>query len=77
MLFGGYFFHVFFIIYLGTSSLPESSLFDYMHSELRRGYFLENEEQRYTERREKFYMFMKIPRELEKVIENFIINITY
>jgi hypothetical protein len=44
-----------------------SSLYDYMRSELRRGYILENDEQRYTERREKFYIFLKIPFELERV----------
>ncbi|XP_054711485.1 transmembrane anterior posterior transformation protein 1 homolog [Uloborus diversus] len=48
----------------GTSS----SVFDYLHGELRRGYLLENDEQRFTERREKFYIFLKIPREIEKFI---------
>lgn len=45
-----------------------NSLLDYINGELRRGYLLENDEQRYTERREKFYIFMKIPREIEKFI---------
>lgn len=44
-----------------------ATLFDYVYSELRRGYVLKNDEQRYTERREKFYIFMKIPVQLEKV----------
>ncbi|PRD23454.1 UNVERIFIED_CONTAM: Protein TAPT1-like protein [Trichonephila clavipes] len=39
---------------------------DYLYGELRRGYLLENDEQRFTERREKFYIFLKIPREIEK-----------
>lgn len=42
------------------------SLWDYLHGELRRGYYLENDEQRYEDRREKFYMFFKIPKEFEK-----------
>lgn len=52
-----------------------ASLYDYMYSELRRGYFLENDEQRYTERREKFYILLKIPRELEMVFldDNYIL----
>ena len=39
---------------------------DYIHAELRRGYVLENDEQRYTERRQKFYTFLKVPFEFEK-----------
>lgn len=42
------------------------SFWDYMHSEIRRGYFLENDEEHYDGRREKFYMFFKIPKEFEK-----------
>lgn len=38
---------------------------DYIHCELRRGYVLENDEQRYTERRQKFYTFLKVPVEFE------------
>ncbi|KAF8767577.1 Transmembrane anterior posterior like protein [Argiope bruennichi] len=45
-----------------------SSVFDYLYGELRRGYLLENDEQRFTERREKFYIFLKIPKEIEKFI---------
>ncbi|XP_035213401.1 transmembrane anterior posterior transformation protein 1 homolog [Stegodyphus dumicola] len=44
------------------------SVFDYLYGELRRGYLLENDEQRFTERREKFYIFLKIPKEIEKFI---------
>lgn len=54
-----------------SSNSPKSqstaTLYDYVYSELRRGYVLENDEQRYRERREKFYIFMKIPVQLEKV----------
>lgn len=54
-----------------SNSSPKSqstaTLYDYMYNELRRGYILENDEQRYRERREKFYIFMKIPVQLEKV----------
>lgn len=42
------------------------SLTDYIYGELRRGYVLENDEQRYTERRQKFYTFLKVPIEFEK-----------
>ncbi|GFX22414.1 protein TAPT1 homolog [Trichonephila clavipes] len=42
------------------------SVIDYLYGELRRGYLLENDEQRFTERREKFYIFLKIPKEIEK-----------
>ncbi|CAN7938917.1 unnamed protein product, partial [Ixodes hexagonus] len=45
-----------------------ASLYEYLYGELRRGYYLENDEQRYEDRREKFYIFFKIPRELEKFI---------
>ncbi|XP_054158353.1 transmembrane anterior posterior transformation protein 1 homolog [Oppia nitens] len=43
-------------------------LFDYLRSELRRNYVLENDEQRYEERREKFYIFLRIPLQLEKFL---------
>ncbi len=42
------------------------SLFGYLRNDVTRGYVLENDEERYTHRREKMYTFMKIPRELEK-----------
>ncbi|GIY47146.1 protein TAPT1 homolog [Caerostris extrusa] len=45
-----------------------ASVFDYLYGELRRGYLLENDEQRFTERREKFYIFLRIPKEIEKFI---------
>lgn len=55
---------------ISSNNSPKQStatLYDYVYSELRRGYVLENDEQRYRERREKFYIFMKIPVQLEKV----------
>lgn len=45
---------------------PRMSLFNYLSSEVTRGYVLEHDEERYTTRRQKMYTFMKIPRELEK-----------
>ncbi|CAL4180251.1 unnamed protein product, partial [Meganyctiphanes norvegica] len=41
---------------------------DYLKCELRRGYLLENDEERYSARREKVYTFFKIPREVEKFV---------
>ena len=38
-----------------------------MKTELTRGYLLEHDEARYTEKRERVYTFMKIPTEMEKV----------
>ncbi len=49
------------------SSLDPNSLFDYVRSELRRGYELQNDEQRYKERRDKLYLTLHIPLHLEKV----------
>ena len=50
-------------------SMAESgwSLMKYMKAELTRGYLLEHDEARYTEKRERVYTFMKIPTEMEKV----------
>ncbi|XP_047105530.1 protein TAPT1 homolog [Schistocerca piceifrons] len=42
------------------------SLLHFLRVELTRGYLLENDEERYSARREKIYSFMKIPREVEK-----------
>lgn len=44
----------------------EPSLLQFLKVELTRGYLLEHDEERYSERREKVYSFMKIPREVEK-----------
>ena len=50
-----------------TAKVRGPTILDYLYTELRRGYDLGNDEQRYRERREKFYIFMKIPVQLEKV----------
>lgn len=43
------------------------SVLGYFKSELTRGYLLEGAQEKFTERRERVYTFMKTPRELEKV----------
>lgn len=49
------------------------SFCDYFKSELTRGYELENNERRYSERRRRFYTFLKVPYEFEKfMIQAFI-----
>ena len=50
-----------------TAFLDSSSVLNYVRAELRRGYLLQNDEQRYKERREKFYIFLRIPFKLETV----------
>lgn len=42
-------------------------MFGYFKSELTRGYLLERDQEKFTERRQRVYTFMKTPRELEKV----------
>uniref|UniRef100_A0A803JP23 Transmembrane anterior posterior transformation 1 n=1 Tax=Xenopus tropicalis TaxID=8364 RepID=A0A803JP23_XENTR len=44
------------------------SLLRFISAELTRGYFLENNEAKYKERREKVYTCLRIPRELEKLM---------
>ncbi|XP_027010476.1 transmembrane anterior posterior transformation protein 1 homolog isoform X2 [Tachysurus fulvidraco] len=46
----------------------EPSLLRFMCAELTRGYFLEHNEAKYTERRERVYTCMRIPKELEKLM---------
>ncbi|XP_076402366.1 transmembrane anterior posterior transformation protein 1 homolog isoform X1 [Peromyscus maniculatus bairdii] len=46
----------------------ELSLLRFLSAELTRGYFLEHNEAKYTERRERVYTCMRIPRELEKLM---------
>ncbi|XP_056626235.1 transmembrane anterior posterior transformation protein 1 homolog isoform X1 [Triplophysa dalaica] len=46
----------------------DPSLVRFMCAELTRGYFLEHNEAKYTERRERVYTCMRIPRELERLI---------
>lgn len=43
------------------------SLVRFVTTELTRGYFLEHNEAKYTERRERVYTCLRIPKELEKV----------
>ncbi|XP_048032376.1 transmembrane anterior posterior transformation protein 1 homolog isoform X2 [Megalobrama amblycephala] len=46
----------------------DPSLLRFMCAELTRGYFLEHNEAKYTERRERVYTCMRIPRELERLM---------
>ncbi|XP_067313332.1 transmembrane anterior posterior transformation protein 1 homolog isoform X2 [Pseudorasbora parva] len=46
----------------------EPSLLRFMCAELTRGYFLEHNEAKYMERRERVYTCMRIPRELERLM---------
>ncbi|KAI4886977.1 hypothetical protein NFI96_015875, partial [Prochilodus magdalenae] len=46
----------------------EPSLLRFMCAELTRGYFLEHNEAKYTERRERVYTCMRIPKELEELM---------
>ena len=47
--------------------ISELSFMKYVMAEVFSGKLMELEEDKYTERREKVYTFMKIPREFEKV----------
>ncbi|KAF7666748.1 hypothetical protein LDENG_00093240 [Lucifuga dentata] len=49
-------------------SLSDLSLVRFITTELTRGYFLEHNEAKYTERREKVYTCLRIPKELEKLM---------
>ncbi|XP_041122342.1 transmembrane anterior posterior transformation protein 1 homolog isoform X2 [Polyodon spathula] len=49
-------------------SLSDLSLLRFISAELTRGYFLEHNEAKYTERRERVYTCMRIPREVEKLM---------
>uniref|UniRef100_A0A8C9L3H3 Transmembrane anterior posterior transformation 1 n=1 Tax=Serinus canaria TaxID=9135 RepID=A0A8C9L3H3_SERCA len=48
--------------------LTNLSLLRFISAELTRGYFLEHNEAKYTERRERVYTCMRIPKELEKLM---------
>ncbi|XP_076878466.1 transmembrane anterior posterior transformation protein 1 homolog isoform X7 [Brachyhypopomus gauderio] len=52
----------------GTADVSEPSLLRFMCAELTRGYFLEHNEAKYMERREKVYTCMRVPKELEKLM---------
>ena len=45
----------------------EMSLWSYLYAEINRGYHLEHEEEKFTEKRKRVQMFIRIPLELEKV----------
>ncbi|XP_056265971.1 transmembrane anterior posterior transformation protein 1 homolog [Pseudoliparis swirei] len=49
-------------------NLSDLSLVRFITTELTRGYFLEHNEAKYTERRERVYTFLRIPKELEKLM---------
>ncbi|KAM6261405.1 transmembrane anterior posterior transformation protein 1 homolog isoform 3-T3 [Porphyrio hochstetteri] len=49
-------------------SLSDLSLLRFISAELTRGYFLEHNEAKYTEWRERVYTCMRIPKELEKLM---------
>ncbi|XP_047221693.1 transmembrane anterior posterior transformation protein 1 homolog [Girardinichthys multiradiatus] len=49
-------------------NLSDLSLVRFITTELTRGYFLEHNEAKYTERREKVYTCLRIPKELEKLM---------
>ncbi|GAB1289629.1 Transmembrane anterior posterior transformation protein 1 [Apodemus speciosus] len=51
-----------------AAAAQELSLLRFLSAELTRGYFLEHNEAKYTERRERVYTCMRIPRELEKLM---------
>ncbi|KAI2656990.1 Transmembrane anterior posterior transformation protein 1 [Labeo rohita] len=51
-----------------SDDTDEPSLLRFMCAELTRGYFLEHNEAKYTERRERVYTCMRIPRELERLM---------
>ncbi|XP_061883118.1 transmembrane anterior posterior transformation protein 1 homolog [Entelurus aequoreus] len=49
-------------------NLSDLSLVRFVTTELTRGYFLEHNEAKYTERRERVYTCLRIPKELEKLM---------
>ncbi|XP_040002726.1 transmembrane anterior posterior transformation protein 1 homolog [Xiphias gladius] len=49
-------------------NLSDLSLLRFVTTELTRGYFLEHNEAKYTERRERVYTCLRIPKELEKLM---------
>ncbi|XP_051558315.1 transmembrane anterior posterior transformation protein 1 homolog isoform X2 [Myxocyprinus asiaticus] len=50
------------------SNVSDLSLLRFISAELTRGYFLEHNEAKYTERRERVYTCLRIPKELEKLM---------
>lgn len=60
-----------------SSATNDITLIDYLYTEIRRGYDLGNDEQRYRERREKFYIFLRIPYQLEKFLSFGFLQVCY
>uniref|UniRef100_A0A8C0EEX0 Transmembrane anterior posterior transformation 1 n=1 Tax=Bubo bubo TaxID=30461 RepID=A0A8C0EEX0_BUBBB len=56
------------ILVMISRNLLDLSLLRFISAELTRGYFLEHNEAKYTERRERVYTCMRIPKELEKLM---------
>uniref|UniRef100_A0A9R1SL96 Transmembrane anterior posterior transformation 1 n=2 Tax=Cyprinus carpio TaxID=7962 RepID=A0A9R1SL96_CYPCA len=54
--------------HMDSDDSDEPSLLRFMCAELTRGYFLEHNGAKYTERRERVYTCMRIPRELERLM---------
>ncbi|CAH1257963.1 TAPT1 [Branchiostoma lanceolatum] len=51
-----------------VKEIANMPLWTYLWAELTRGYLLENEEEKFAERRERVYTFMKIPKAFEKLM---------
>ncbi|XP_035673606.1 transmembrane anterior posterior transformation protein 1 homolog isoform X2 [Branchiostoma floridae] len=51
-----------------VKEIANMPLWTYLWAELTRGYLLENEEEKFAERRERVYTFMKIPQVFEKLM---------
>ncbi|KAK2151645.1 hypothetical protein LSH36_356g06101, partial [Paralvinella palmiformis] len=47
-----------------TYSSAKMSLWSYLYAEINRGYHLEHEEEKFTEKRKRVQMFIRIPLEL-------------
>uniref|UniRef100_A0A8C0VLU7 Transmembrane anterior posterior transformation 1 n=2 Tax=Cyanistes caeruleus TaxID=156563 RepID=A0A8C0VLU7_CYACU len=57
-----------FLLHAHSCIYVDLSLLRFISAELTRGYFLEHNEAKYTERRERVYTCMRIPKELEKLM---------
>uniref|UniRef100_A0AAR2JQK4 Transmembrane anterior posterior transformation 1a n=1 Tax=Pygocentrus nattereri TaxID=42514 RepID=A0AAR2JQK4_PYGNA len=63
-----FFSHVHLLLFDFLFSAQNLSLVRFVSAELTRGYFLEHNEAKYTERRERVYTCLRIPKELEKLM---------
>ncbi|XP_030756787.1 protein TAPT1 homolog [Sitophilus oryzae] len=59
-----------------TRSAKSPSLLSFLQVEVTRDYLLENDEERFSARREKIYSFMRIPKEVEKFMQYGIMHCT-